>query len=229
MTPTHKKGEKIMLSVTKREVFGKKLTSLRAEGNIPANIFGKDFASTAITIVASELMQAFRSAGETQVIYLVLGKDEIPALIADMQLDPRTDAVVHVDFRKVNLRQKTEAQVPIILVGEPIAVAQKLGDLLTLVDSVTIEALPADMPSEIEVDVSGLAEIDACIKIADLKLPAGCVVHEDAEEMIAKIAEHKEEDLTPAMPEGEVAEPSSEAPSAEGATEGDAGAEKSAE
>jgi len=218
-----------MLNVTKRDVFGKKLKALRAEGLIPANIFGKEFTSTAISMLATDFLQAFRFAGETQVIYLALGKDEIPALVADLQLDPRTDAVVHVDFRKVNLRQKTEAQVPIVLVGEPIAVAQKLGDLLTLVDTVTIEALPADMPSEIEVDVSGLAEIDACIKVADLKLPAGCVVHEDAEEMIAKIAEHKEEDLTPAMPEGEVAEPSSEAPASEGTPEGDASAEKPAE
>ncbi len=201
MSSTHKKGEKITLEATKRDVFGKKLASLRKEGKLPANIFGHKFTSTAITVDAVAFLNAFRHAGETQVIYVQLEKDVVPVLVADMHLDPRTEAIIHADLRRVNLREKTEAQVPVVLVGEPIAVAQKVGDLLTLLDEVTIEALPADMPSEIEVDVSGLAEVDDAIKIADLKLPAGCAIHEDPEELVAKIAEHKEEDLTPASSE----------------------------
>lgn len=217
MSSTHKKGDKIMLEATKREIFGKKLGPLRKEGKLPANIFGHNFTSTAITVDAVAFLNAFRHAGETQVIYVQLDKDTIPVLVADMHLDPRTDTIIHADLRRINLREKTEVQVPLVFTGEPIAVAQKLGDLLTLLDEVTIEALPADMPSEIEVDVTDLAEVDAEIRIADLKLPAGCAIHEDPEELVAKIAEHKEEDLTPATEE--------EQPAADTATTDEASAE----
>lgn len=222
MTAAHTKGEKISLDAVKREVFGKKLGALRKEEKIPANVFGKDFASVAISVDKKMFMHTFRLAGETQVVYLQLDKTEIPAVISDMHLDPVSDQIMHVDFKKVNLLIKTEAQVPVVLVGEADAVAHKKGDLITVMDELTVEALPADMPSEIEIDVTGLAEVDDAIHVSDIKLAGKVEIKHEADEIVVKIAEHKEEDLEPATAEETPAggEAGGEAASAEGAAEG---------
>jgi large subunit ribosomal protein L25 len=206
MTAAHTKGEKISLDAVKREVFGKKLGALRKEEKIPANVFGKDFASVAISVDKKMFMNTFRLAGETQVVYLQVDKTEIPVVISDMHLDPVSDQIMHVDFKKVNLLIKTEAQVPVVLVGEADAVAHKKGDLITVMDELTVEALPADMPSEIEIDVTGLAEVDDAIHVSDIKLTGKVEIKHEADEIVVKIAEHKEEDLEPATAEETPAE-----------------------
>lgn len=198
MTPAHKKGDKISLQAEKREVFGKKLDSIRSSGKLPANVFGKDFPSTAITVDKKEALHTFHVAGETQVIYIRLDKDEIPVLIADYHTHPVTDEFLHVDFRKVNLKVKTEAEVPVVIIGEAAAVAHKKGDLMHVLDTLTVEALPADIPSEIEIDVTSLAEVDDAIRVSDIKLAGNVVIQDDPETVVVKIAEHKEEDLEPA-------------------------------
>jgi large subunit ribosomal protein L25 len=225
MTAAQKKGEKIILDAEKREVFGKKLHILRKAGKIPANIFGKGFTSTAITVDHKEFTKTFRSAGETQVVYLHLGKEEIPALVADLHIHPVTDDFLHIDFRKVDLKQKTEAEVPVVLVGEADAVVHKKGDLLHLMDTLTVEALPSDIPSEIEIDITGLSEIDDAIKVSDIKPSKDFVIQDDPETIIVKIAEHKEEDLEPATveeaPEEGAEAEAGEAPTPEGESSGE--------
>lgn len=222
MTAAQKKKEKVYLDVEKREVFGKKLTPLREEGMIPANIFGKDFESTAISVDGKVFLKTFRQAGETQVIYLKLGKKEIPALVANVQLDPISDDVIHADFRTLDLTQKTEADVPVLVVGEAPAVEQKLGDLINPVDSLTVEALPNMIPSEIEIDVSKLEEVDQGIQVSDLPKSSDYTILNDPETVIVKIAEHQEEELEAQIPdedelvEGEVAEGEEGAEGAEG-------------
>lgn len=217
MTAAQKGNEKIVLDVEKRDVFGKKLKGLREEGKIPGNIFGKAFTSTAIFVDSKVFLKTYRQAGETQIIYLKLGKDELPVLVAGIQQDPITDNVVHIDFKKMDLTQKTEAQVPVVIVGESPAVAQKVGDLINPVDSLTVEALPDKIPSEIEVDVSGLTEIDDAVKVSDLKGTKDYTLQDDPETVIAKIAEHKEEEIE--VPVAEDAE-DEEGVEGEAATEG---------
>jgi large subunit ribosomal protein L25 len=104
---------------------------------------------------------------------------------------------MHADFKKVDLLIKLEAQVPIIIVGESEAIAQNKGDMLTLVNSLYVEALPTDMPQEIEVDISTLKEIDDEIKVSDLKKSGNFVITDEADTVIVRIAEHKEESLEP--------------------------------
>jgi len=91
-------------------------------------------------------------------------KEEVPTLITSLQRDPIEGHVLHVDFRKVDLDKKIEAEVPLTFVG--IAPAANAGGvILTQTDKVTVEALPQDIPNHIEIDLSGLAEIGAEIKV----------------------------------------------------------------
>ncbi len=229
---TKKTHDKILLTVEKRELLGKKVRQVRAEGKLPANIYGKDIPSMAIQIDGKEFKKALHAAGLTQVIYLIVDKQEIPSMIQNVQTDPVSDLYIHADFKKVNLMQKLEAQVPVVIVGESEAVAQNKGDMMTLVNSLYVEALPTDMPQEIEVDISGLKEIGDEVKISDLKKGGNFVITDEAETVIVRIAEHKEESVEPEteaeIVEGEAPAADGEAPS-ESPAETEASEEKSAE
>jgi len=202
------KSEKITFAVEKREVMGKKLKGLREQGLAPANIFGKDFASTAITVNAHDFLKLFRKVGETQVLYLELGKDEIPVMVAHVQKHPVVGNPLHIDFKKVDLKKKIEAEVPVMLIGEAEAVTQKIGEIHQMLDTLTVEALPSDLPQSIEIDVTHLKEIDETITVADIKAEAGYTFTQEPETMVVKVAEHKEESIEPEVPvesEGETA------------------------
>jgi len=194
---TKKTHDKILLTVEKRTLLGKKVKKVREEGKLPANLYGKGMESMSIQVDNKEFKKALRAAGLTQVIYIGVDKQEIPSMIQNVQIDPISDHFMHADFKKVDLLIKLEAQVPIIIVGESEAIAQNKGDMLTLVNSLYVEALPTDMPQEIEVDISTLKEIDDEIKVSDLKKSGNFVITDEADTVIVRIAEHKEESLEP--------------------------------
>lgn len=196
--------EKIELVAEPRDVFGKKLRNFRYKGLIPANIFGADFQSKAITITLANFTAAHKVAHETGVVYVKLGDEEIPTLIRTVQHHPVDNHILHVDFRKINLKQKIETTVPVEVVGESIAVNQLGGVLLTQTDHVTVEALPQNIPSTIQVDISKLTEVGTDIKVSDLPKSAEYEIKEDPEKVIISVTEHKEESVTP---ETEAAQP----------------------
>ncbi len=207
---TKQKKERLELPVIKRDIVGKNVKKLRREGKLPGNVYGEEFKSTAVTVHHIDFSKVYRHAGETSVVYLHLDKEEIPVLVQNIQKHPLDNRVLHIDFRKVNLKKKIEAQVPITFVGESEAVAKKNGVLLTLADTLTVEALPDALPDHIEVDISTLVDIDNEIKISDLKKNTEFEFTDEPEKIIVRVNEHKEEELTPqveveAPAEGEVA------------------------
>lgn len=196
---THASDEKIILTAQKRVLFGKKLGALRKQGSYPANISGEGFTSTAITVAGTAFNKLAKKAGETHVVFVAVEGDakEIPVLIHHIQHHPITHAVLHIDLRKVDLLKKIETEVPLKIIGESEAVAQSKGDLQTLENSILVEALPEEIPSEIEIDISVLKEVNDEIKVSDIKATKDFVVKDDAEKVLVRITEHKEEELTP--------------------------------
>ncbi len=190
-------SDKLILTAQVREVLGKKVKKLRREGIIPANIFGQKFASRALSINLKDFTKAYRRAGETGIIYVAFGKEEVPALIRNVQFHPVHDFILHVDLRKVDLTQKVEAEVPIKIVGVSTAVTQKAGVLLTLSPHVKVEALPANIPHEIEVDISALTELGQEIKVSGLKKVGTFEIKDPQDHVVVSVVEHKEESVTP--------------------------------
>jgi large subunit ribosomal protein L25 len=186
---------KLVLEVQKREIFGKKLKALRKTGVLPGNIFGESMESKAVMLPLIELKHTFKKAGETQIVYLKIDGEELPVLIQNLQFHPMTAYPLHVDFRKVNLKKKIETEVPIKLVGESEAVNQNKGILLNMAESVLVEALPEDIPQEIEIDLSVLKELDDQVAIKDLKVTGEFILKDDPEKVIVRITEHKEESI----------------------------------
>lgn len=216
---------KITLQATPRTIFGKKVRALRKTGAIPANIFGKGFKSQAVTLAPKEFSTAYKMAGATGLMYVELEGKSIPTLLADVQYHPSADSIIHVDLRKVDLTIKTQANVPVKFIGESVAVSQKNGVLITQMDHVTVEALPANIPHDLEVDISILTEIGNEIKVSSLPKSADYEVLDDPERTIVSVTEHVEEvvevQTTTEAPEILTAKPDAEGEGAEG---GDAGA-----
>jgi len=190
-------SDKLILEVTSRTMFGKKLTKLRKQGLIPANIFGPEFKSTAITIPAKNFITAYKTARATGIVYIKLDKQEIPVLFKNIQRHPVTDEILHADFRKIDLTKKIQTEVAVKVVGQSEAVAQKAGVLLTQSDILLVEALPKDIPSSIEVDISIIKELGREIKVGDLAKSTTYTVITPAEKVIVSVVEHKEESIVP--------------------------------
>ncbi len=189
--------QKLALKAEKRDVFGKKLKKLRKEGMVPANIYGPDFKSVSIKVGFKDFVKTFKVAKETGVVYITLGKDEIPTLIKAIQIHPVNDTILHVDFRKIDLTKKVQTEVPVKVVGSSEAVAQKGGVLLIQSDMLQVEALPSNIPHEIEVDISIIKEIGGEIKVSDLKKSEKYEVKTPAEKVVVSVVAHKEESITP--------------------------------
>lgn len=184
---------KIELTVKPRTELGKKVKQLRKNGVIPANISGGDNKPTSISVVLKEFTPVHKASGETGIVYIQLDGKSIPTLIKEITHDSVAGNILHIDFRQINLKQKIETEVPIQVEGESIAVSQLGGVMLTQLDHLVLEALPADIPSHIVVDISKITELGQEIKVSDLPVSSSYVIKEDPERVIVSVVEHKEE------------------------------------
>lgn len=213
----------------KRTVIGKKVKKLRREGILPANVYGKGIDSTAIQVKLSDFQAVFKEVGETGLIDLQVDGEKRPVLVKNMHQTFPHHIPLHVDFYQVNLKEKVKTMVPIVLLGEAKAVTEKLGLLLQTLSEVEIEALPAELPENIEISAENLAAVDEQISVEDLKAPAGVTILTPGDQIIAKIGELVIEEPEPEAPaEGEegAAVEGAEGEAAEGEAKEEAGEEK---
>lgn len=197
VTKKQTNSEKLIIEAKPREVFGKKLRKLRYSGVVPANIFGTDYKSKSISVNLRDLINVYKIAHETGLVYIKMGDEEIPTLIRNVQKHPVNNGVLHADFRKIDLKKKIETEVPIMIVGQSEAINQKGGVLLTLAESLMIEALPQEIPQHIEVDIAVLKDIGQEIKVGNLPKSDKYTIKDDADKVVVSVVEHKEESITP--------------------------------
>lgn len=181
--------EKIKLTAKKRTAFGRKVKQLRKKGILPANIYGAKIESLSVEVPLKEFQKVYREVGETRIVDLSLDSKLRPVLIHNVQLDPLTRTPLHTDFYQVDLKQKVKTKVPIELVGESPAVAEKTGLLLQLLSEVEIEALPGDLPKKISLDVGSLSQIDQELKVSDLEVAKGVTILTDNNLAVVKVGE----------------------------------------
>jgi large subunit ribosomal protein L25 len=212
----------IDLQATSRDARGSHNKPLRREGRVPAVLYGHNVEPRAITTEAKLLHRVWMRAGRTQLVDLTVdGGSAQKVLVREMQIDPRSNRPIHADFFAVNLLEKLTAEVPVVLAGEsPAVVDAKVGTLQQLVNTLRVECLPADLPAQFSVDVSGLTEIDQGIHVRDIPLPDGvALVHVDPDELVVKVAALRiavEGEAEEAAAAAEAAEAAEEAAAAEG-------------
>jgi large subunit ribosomal protein L25 len=206
------KMDKIVLEATKRASRGKKNTELRAEGKVPAVIYGRGVKSEPIELEARVIEKAYHLAGGNKILSLKLGEGRPRnVLIHEVQRGSIRGELTHVDFYVVRMDEELKAEVPLHYVGESTAVYQDEGTLMKNLDVVEVECLPGDLPDSLEVDISVLDDFEKTITLADLKVPAGVkIVEEDLETLVAKVEPPRsdeemaelDEDVAEEMPEG---------------------------
>lgn len=163
--------DKHIFPVATRTLFGKKTNQLRRNGQIIGSVSIANKPSLHIEASYKDFATLIDTAGESGLFYITIdgGKQQLPVLIDDLQIDPITEEILHVTFRQVSLTEKVEAEIPVVFIGEMTA---KEAVLVTVKDTVEIEALPTDLPEHFEVDLSVLSEVGQSITLADLKFDA---------------------------------------------------------
>jgi large subunit ribosomal protein L25 len=177
------------LTVEKRKVTGKKVKKLRREGILPANIYGKDIKSLSVQLPQKDFEKVFKEVGETGLVDVELNGELKPSLIHNVQMDYLHNQLLHADFFQVNLKEKVKTMVPIKVLGEAKAVSDKLGLLLQPLSEVEVEALPADLPEHIEINVESLAAVNDQKTVSDIKTPTGVTILTDPSQVVVKIGE----------------------------------------
>ncbi|MEN8253563.1 MAG: 50S ribosomal protein L25 [Patescibacteria group bacterium] len=187
--------DKNILSVQKRDVRLEKAKQLRKQGMVPANIFGDGEASVSVSLDKKELVKTLGGVGETPLFYLKMNeKAEIPVLVDELQYHVISNDPIHVSFKRVNLREKVSSEIPVELVGGN----EVSGAVVVLaLNSIEVEALPADLPEKFELDVSKLTETGQSMGYSDLLYDKNkvqlLVEEEKLEEPIVLLQEVKEE------------------------------------
>jgi large subunit ribosomal protein L25 len=180
---------------------------LRRRGQIPAVVYGgavKD--SVAIHVDRKRLVELLRSSagGENAVFLLKLADtgQERHAMIRDMQLDPITREIMHLDFQRVLMTEKVRVQVAIELAGIAYGVKTEGGVLDFSHREVHVECLPGDIPKSVELDVSEL-HLGDHLTAGDLQLPAGVALLDEPERVLVSVM-HSKTEAAAAVPGAEV-------------------------
>ena len=199
-------AQKITLKAEKRKILGRKVKSLRQQGILPANLFGKGVKSQALQVKMSDFIETFKNAGETNLVYLSLSdKKEVPVLISNVQTHPLTSNLLHADLYQVDLTKKVTVNVPINLVGES-PIVKEGAVLVQTLKELEVEALPTSIPESIDFDLSGLLKVGDSLKISDAKEIKGAEIIQDKETVIVQIQAQQEEEEEPAPAEEEAVE-----------------------
>lgn len=186
------------LQAQARTALGKSVKTLREQGLIPAEFYGRGFPNQTLIVARGEFEKVLKSAGESTVITLEVDGKKHPSIIHDLQHDPISGEIIHVDFYGVHMDEKINAHVPVEFIGEAPAVKAHGGVLNKAVDEIEVEALPADLPHSFVVDVSVLAEIDQSIYVKDIAVPKNVKVVLDPETAIITVMPPiKEEEVAP--------------------------------
>lgn len=181
--------EEIELRTQKREIIGKQVKQLRQQGLVPAILYGHRTEPLPLQIEERSLRRVLERVGSHRLITLRVEDEKGPrmTLAREMQLDPITHALLHVDFYEVVMTEKITTEVPLVFIGQSPVTEKRGGVLVRGLDSVEVECLPSNLIESIEVNLEDLAEIDQAILVGDLTVDADVEILTDKEEVVVQI------------------------------------------
>lgn len=221
-------SETITLKLIERTELGKAVKALRRSGMVPANIYERGHDSVAVSAPLNVVTKVYHDAGKHHPVELSVGSKKYLAMIKDVDVDPIKGWVRHVAFHAINKNETVTAEIPVRIDGEIPAERVSLLVLRTL-DTVEVEALPANLPDELTVDGAKLAEIGDKVTVADITAPQGVTILTDAEHTLAVVEEPKDQIAASAEEAAEGAASAAEVPSENGLADADEPAAKDAE
>jgi len=192
----------VQFNVTKRDSLGKEASKkFRRDGLIPAVVYGMGMEPVSVEIDAREFTNALKTEAGSNVIFnLEIGKDKYTALAREIQKHVYRNEFLHVDFIQIDLTKTVDADVQINFIGTPMGVKEEGGIVQTINSSITISALPTNIPTSLDLDISEL-NVGDNLAAGDVSLPEG-VVLADAEDdsilitiTVPRAAIEEEEDI----------------------------------
>lgn len=194
----------------------------RKAGNIPGIVYGPEIDPIPIEVSEKAFRSALKEAAGTSAIFnLEVNGNTNKVIIRDLQRDPLSSHVIHVDFHAISMNKPLHLSVPIRITGTARGVKTDGGILQTTMRELEISCLPADIPEHVEVDVTELGIGDS-VHVRDLNVPKAKILDEPQRTVVVVAAptvvkvETPAEELAEAVAEGEEAE-AAEGEAAEGA------------
>ncbi|MFC2004434.1 50S ribosomal protein L25 [Chloroflexota bacterium] len=198
----------IELEVASREILGKKVSFLRRQGITPVHIFGHGIQSVALQCDTAKLQRVLAEAGKTRLIGLKLGNEKRPrnVVVREVQIEPLTGKMLHVDFYQVKMAEMMKVDVPVVLTGEAPALKLKENSLVQELSTLAVECLPAKIPTSVELDISSLTEPEQAMRVKDIELDKEINVLNDPELVVARISSRSMEKIEEEVVEEELVE-----------------------
>ncbi|MCB1054246.1 MAG: 50S ribosomal protein L25 [Acidobacteria bacterium] len=179
----------LVIEVKKREQLGSNASRrLRRDDLIPAVVYGGKRESVSIVVPRRTVLELLHSSGgENAVFELTLGDQRRHAMVRELQVDPVTGQIEHIDFQRINMSEKVHVAVPLELEGTAQGVKNEGGILDFISRELNVECLPGDIPPHLTVDVSAL-HLGQHLEAKDVALPEGVVLLDDPERVILTIS-----------------------------------------
>ncbi len=194
-----------MLKITRREKSGtREARLLRQNGFIPAIIYGHGEENLAVSLSAHDIELAVKHGGH--LLQCNLDDREQNFLLKDVQYDYLGHNIIHVDLTRVNLDERVEVTVPIVLRGAPVGVESEDGVLRQQLNELNVQCVVTNIPDELRVSIAEMHTGDV-LRVADLSLPEGVTSQEDPETVVASVSIIVEEVEAPAAEAAEAAVP----------------------
>jgi large subunit ribosomal protein L25 len=203
-------ADRIKLDFESRSVTGKKVGQLRRQGLLPATVYGKGVGPFNVQINARTFSDLYKQAGKTSLLDITIpGQKAQSAFIHSVQRHPVTRAILHADFLAVDLLVEVTVDVPVHVVGESPLVARGDAILNQPLNALSVRALPTDLPSNIEVDISSLDSMDKTIHVRDIPALASGTITTPEDELVISLTPARvvEAEEVAAEEEVEAAEP----------------------
>lgn len=211
---------------------GVKPQSLREEGLLPVVLYGPKEKTVSLIVNQKEFGILWRETGESTVFTLDTPSGKKNVLIHEIAFHPVKDTPEHVDFYAIEAGKEVKVSIPIDFVGVSNAVKSLSGNLVKVLYELPVRGLPEDLPQNIEVDISVLAELDSQVIASDITLPKGVVLNVDGDSPVASISvqkEEEEEEVVADLDSVEVEQKGKKEGEGEGTAEGEADAKESSE
>jgi large subunit ribosomal protein L25 len=190
------KSAAVVLAASRRVEIGKHVANLRRAGRVPAVVFGHGIESIPVSLDEHEFEHIRRTVHSNTIVELKIdGKDTHRVMVHGIQIDPRHRRLLHVDLFELKSGEEVTVEVPLHSSGESYAVARLGGTLLHNIDHIRVRALPENLPDSIDYSVDSIMDFETAIHLRDLPLPDGVTLLSDGDEVVAKVAPPKVEEV----------------------------------
>ena len=189
-------NERPSITLSDRQVVGKKVKALRRAGFIPVHYYGSGFESLTLQAAVSTLRKVVDEVGANIPVVVdvegTAGSDI--CLVREVQWHPVNGSLLHVDFMRVDVTELVIAEVPVVLIGQSEAVRELGGVIIQPFQTLPVEALPLNMPKDVAVDVTSLEMFGDAVRVGDIALSKDFTILRDDDDLLVTVQEPRIEE-----------------------------------